>query len=144
MDPQQKMADEMNKMLYHSGDAFLPKRVRDYLHKYWVGNYHSLFYITNWTFVHFWSGVVLAIILKFVIHLHKVSFENIYVFTFQIHVLWELWQIIIGMTPWMTLRGWVDIITDTAFYMTGVWIGVHISKKLFDLIRSIMVIVLPP
>jgi CDP-diglyceride synthetase len=133
-----KQSQQLKDMIYRSGDAFLPKQMREYLEQYWVGNYYSLYYITNWTLVHFWSGFVLAVILKFLLHSH-----NVYLLTFQIHLLWELWQIIIGMTPWMTLRGIIDIANDTLFYMVGVWLGVHISYRIYEMLRRATIIVLP-
>lgn len=139
MDERTRFTEYLNDILYSSGDAFLPNHIRTYLQRYWVGDNHSLYYITNWTFVHFWSGFVLAIIMKFIFHS-----SNIYLITFQIHMLWELWQIIIGMTPWTTLRGIVDIANDTLFYMAGVWLGLHISRRIYDLLRSMLMVVIPP
>jgi hypothetical protein len=36
-----------------------------------------------------------------------------------VHTIWELWQIHIGMTPIHTLRGAIDIFTDTAMGVIG-------------------------
>ena len=125
-------------IIYRSGDVFLPKDMRDYLQQYIIGDDTSLFYVSRWTIVHFWTGFIISIILRFLLHSH-----NIYTLTFQIHMLWELWQIIIGMTPWMTLRGIIDITTDTLFYMGGVWLGLHITRRIYEALRRATIIVLP-
>ena len=104
-------------MLYRSGDVFLPKPVRDVLQHYWIGSEKSTFYITNWSIVHFLSGIATAYLLA-----QSKTRENIYLVAFLIHTLWELWQIYIGMTPIRTLRGQVDITVDTVLFMIGTWV----------------------
>jgi hypothetical protein len=104
-------------MLYRSGDVFLPKPVLTVLRHYWIGSEKSTFYITNWSIVHFLSGIATAYLLA-----QSKTRENIYLVAFLIHTLWELWQIYIGMTPIQTLRGQVDITVDTVLFMIGAWL----------------------
>jgi hypothetical protein len=87
--------------------------VRRLLETYWIGDDRSLVYVTNWTFVHFLSGVVLTSLFP----------AMTYWTAFLIHSAAELWQIIISNTPWWTLRGWIDIGMDTLFFMSGVWVA---------------------
>jgi hypothetical protein len=110
--------------IYRSGDFFLPKSVRQVLATYWIGNDKSIFYITNWTFVHLLSGVLTA---------HSLSkwFPSLpLVWTaFVVHTLWELWQMSIGMTKFETLRGQVDTVVDTIAFLIGVYLYMVYLKK---------------
>jgi hypothetical protein len=103
--------------IYKSGDIFLPKEVRTFLKQYWVGNDKSIFYITNWTFVHMLSGVLTAYTLS--IWFPKVS---LFWTGLLIHTLWELWQMAIGMTNIRTLRGQVDTVVDTLAFLIGMYL----------------------
>ena len=96
----------MEDILYRSGDVFLPKSVRDILGRYYVGSDTSLVYFTNWSLIHFVSGVVVA------------YYTRSYLKGFIIHTLWELWQIFIRNTP-LTYRGFIDIGVDTGMFMLG-------------------------
>ncbi len=80
------------------------------LERYWIGDDTSLVYVTNWTLVHFLSGVLTVWVFP------SVSFWG----AFWIHTACELWQIVVGNTPWRTARGQMDILVDTLFYMAGV------------------------
>lgn len=107
----------MNDLLYRSGDLFLPKSVRTILEQYYIGNDKTVFYITNWSFVHLLSGVLTGYILV-------KWYSNLPYYTtgFIIHGIWELWQIFIGMTKWKTLRGQMDIFVDTVMFMVGMFL----------------------
>ncbi len=103
--------------LYLSGDLFLPKSVRTFLEYYWVGNDQSLVYITNWSLMHVVSGVLIGYLLS-------TYWPNYaYYWTgFLIHSAAELWQIAVKNTQYWTLRGRVDVVTDTILFMIGMWI----------------------
>jgi hypothetical protein len=92
---------------YASGDLFLPKPVRDLLETYIIGNDESLFYISLWSFMHMLSGVIFSFVSN--------SLQGYIV----VHTVWEIWQIYIGMTPAHTLRGVIDIFTDTFMGVAG-------------------------
>ena len=100
--------------LFLSGDLFLPKSVRKVLEYYHIGNDVSLFYVTNWTLMHFLSGLFLGWILT-------TRFPDLeyYGTGLYVHSVWELWQVLVKNTPYWTLRGVIDIGTDTAFTMAG-------------------------
>lgn len=100
--------------IYRSGDVFLPPSVRSFLKEYWIGDDTSLFYITNWTFVHMISGIITGYIL-----LNYFSKKDYYITGFILHTVWEFWQILIGMTKIRTLRGQIDTIVDTISFMFG-------------------------
>ena len=93
-----------------SGDLFLPYWFRRRLETYIIGSDTSLFYVTFWTIIHFMSGVFVAF----------VGFS--YLTGFWIHTAWEILQIVVRNTPIHKLRGRVDIITDTVFFMLGMYV----------------------
>jgi hypothetical protein len=108
-------------ILFQSGDLFLPKSVRAFLEHYYVGSDTSLVYITNWTFIHFLVGVVLARYLY-----QTMTATNTLWRVFWIHTLWELWQIIGRNTPIHTARGILDIGMDTFATMFGAWLTIKV------------------
>jgi hypothetical protein len=97
-------------LLYRSGDAFFSERIKRFLGQYIVGDDTTLFYLNLWSINHFLSGVV-------------VGFARIGgpFFAFVLHTVWEIWQIIIGMTP-LNLRGVIDTFVDTIVYMLGFYL----------------------
>jgi hypothetical protein len=111
-------------VLFRSGDLFLPKQVRNILEYYYIGNNNSILYVTNWTIVHFLSGILVAWYL-----FGKMNTFNVYIYSFVIHTLWEIWQIIGKNTPISTLRGQVDVLVDTISYMIGVLFYIHYRSR---------------
>jgi hypothetical protein len=101
-------------LAYRSGDIFLGPKVRKFLEIYHIGGPTTLFYVSNWSFVHMLSGILTAWIL-----FNYFSDYDFYLTGFSIHSIWELWQILIGMTNIMTKRGAIDIVVDTVFFMAG-------------------------
>lgn len=100
-------------LLYLSGDLFLPKSLRTFLERYWIGNDQSLFYVTNWSIVHALSGVLIGYLL--------LQNDSYYATGFYIHTLWEVWQLAVRNTQ-NTLRGTIDVFTDTAFFLLGMFL----------------------
>ena len=108
------MASKLEDVVFRSGDLFLPKSVRQFLEQYWIGNNRSLFYVNNWSFVHFLSGVISV----FLFDTLKIT-QNTILYALVLHTIWELWQMIGKNTKYWTRRGQLDILVDTIFYMTG-------------------------
>lgn len=112
-------------IIYNSGDVFLPKSVRDFLSimlfKYPNVKDDYVFYIQVWSIVHLVSGVVFGYLY---LKLGGATL-NYYYNALIVHTLWELWQIIIGMSKPLMLSGRnsiVDIVVDTAMFMLGVYL----------------------
>lgn len=105
---------DWHSILFNSGDLFLPKPIKEFLEQYWIGDDTSLFYISWWTFIHFFTGILTGYWLFY----YK-SPLNYYMYGFLLHTLWELWQMLGKNTPYWTLRGRVDILTDTMAFMLG-------------------------
>lgn len=108
----------LQQILYKSGDAFLPKLLRDFLDRGFYPDKTETFYINGWTGVHFIFGIVFGLIFMHWFHYDKKYYFNLFI----IHTLWELWQVLIGMAkPW-TLSGssnLLDSIVDTVVFMVG-------------------------
>ena len=108
----------LQQILYKSGDAFLPKLLRDFLDRGFYPDKTETFYINGWTGVHFIFGIVFGLIFMHLFHYDK----KYYLHLFIIHTLWEVWQVLIGMAkPW-TLSGssnLLDSIVDTVVFMVG-------------------------
>lgn len=102
--------------LFLSGDLFLPKSVRTVLEHYWIGSDRSLLYVTNWSIIHLLSGILIGYILT--THFPEESYYSV---GFWIHTLWEVWQIVVKNTPYWTLRGKLDVVTDTVLFMGGMF-----------------------
>jgi hypothetical protein len=98
---------------YHSADLFLPYSVQKILGQYYVGSDTSTFYLTNWSVLHFLSGIATAYFLQS-------RTTQIYLTSFLIHTMWELWQIFVKKTPIRTRRGQIDTVVDTVLFMLGV------------------------
>jgi hypothetical protein len=101
-----------------TGDLLLPKNIKDFLELYLIGSDKSIFYITIWSIIHFISGCAFALL--FIFTETGLSYTKIQSFwiAFGVHLLWELWQILITNTP-RTIRGLVDTIVDTILFMLG-------------------------
>jgi hypothetical protein len=113
-------------LLLQSAGLFLPRKIQDFLDIYHVGNDKSTFYITNWTLMHFLSGVLIAYILS--LYKYKLNKQQIFITAFLIHTAWEIWQIFVGSTPIYTTRGQLDFIVDTLAFMLGVALYVYLKK----------------
>lgn len=100
-------------ILFLSGDLFLPKSVRTVLEHYYIGNDRSLVYITNWSLIHFLSGILVAWGLVTWYPKTTPLWTG-----FLIHTMWEIWQLAVQNTPW-TLRGIIDVGMDTLLFMLG-------------------------
>jgi hypothetical protein len=70
-------------------------------------------YVSNWSLVHLVSGLFIGWLLMI-----KYPTEHPYWVGFQIHTIWEVWQLLVQNTPW-TLRGFIDVGMDTFLFMLG-------------------------
>ena len=114
------MTFTLNKLIYNSGDVFLPKEVRDTLAKGIYFDSTNTLYLNGWTILHFISGIITGYIY---LYLGK-PISNYYYKLFIIHTIWELWQMLIGMSkPWSIIgnSNLIDIIIDTLAFMLGAY-----------------------
>jgi hypothetical protein len=117
------MPAPVDTLLYRSGDAFLPERIRRFLGTFVYGSYQTPVYINYWSFMHAFSGILLALLLLRAPQWIPFSqLLNPYLYGFLVHTVWELWQVAIGMSRPFTAQGHnglTDIVLDTAFFMVG-------------------------
>ena len=108
-------------VIYNSGDVFLPEQVKNILGTDLIGSSKKSFYVSGWSIVHLISGIIFGYIylyLKWDIRLYTFKL-------FILHTIWEMWQILIGMSKPYKLTGrsnLIDIIMDTVFFMSGAYI----------------------
>jgi len=111
---------EQSNYLFKSGDLFLPDRVRKFLETFIYGSYKNTFYLTYWSVLHLISGLCVAYVFK-----NYYVVKHPYWVGFWIHNVWELWQIMIGMSKPLTLVGHnnlIDSVVDTILFMIGMWV----------------------
>ena len=108
-------------IIYNSGDIFLPEKVKNILGTDLIGTSKKTFYVSGWSIVHIINGIIFGYI-----YLYFKYDSRFYILKmFAIHTIWEIWQIIIGMSKPYKLIGHsnlIDIIMDTIFFMLGAYI----------------------
>ena len=109
--------------LYRSGDIWLPKPIVKALDTYIVGDSTTLFYLNYWHINHFLSGVFFALFHVFVYRIPSPLLSYL-----LLHTLWELWQMLIGMTP-RNQKGMLDALVDTLIGLLGVWSVFLLERK---------------
>lgn len=115
-------------MIYNSGDFFLPTPVKQILDKDIFGSSKKTFYFSGWSIIHFLSGVLFGYIYLYLGY--TMTRSTYYYKLFILHTIWELWQMLIGMSKPYNLTGGsniVDTLFDTLYFM----IGAHITYMLY-------------
>ena len=116
-------------MIYNSGDFFFPKFIINILDKYIYVTQNNSFYINGWTLLHYFSGMILGAVY---LYLDK-ELKFYYYKLFIIHTLWELWQMLIGMSkPWKLTgdSNLIDTFVDTTVFMIGAFITLQLYYKI--------------
>jgi len=114
---------DWKQMIYNSGDFFLPKQIKERLDKHMYDN--GFLYVNGWTFIHYFSGMLFGMIY---LYLGKEVHFYYYYNLFLIHTIWELWQMLIGMTKIWELGGVIDTMMDTFVYMLGAFIYLQLHR----------------
>ena len=108
----------LKKMLYDSGNVFLPDNIKQILTYDVIGSHKKTFYISGWSIIHFINGLIFGYLYLYLHFDKKYYIINLFV----LHSIWELWQITIGMSRPYSLSGrsnLIDTIVDTILFMTG-------------------------
>ncbi len=111
-------------IIYNSGDVFLPERVKKLLSTDFIGTSTKTFYVSGWSIVHFINGIILGYLYLYFKGNRKQYFFKMLI----LHTIWELWQMLIGMSKPYMLTGrsnLIDTIMDTLFFMLGAFIVKH-------------------
>lgn len=111
-------------ILYDSGDVFLPSKLRNFLKQNIIGDSKHTFYISNWSIVHFLSGILFGYFINkyLIINDSKKIISNYYFKMFMLHTTWECWQVFVEMSNPFSVTGpsnIVDTIMDTILFMLG-------------------------
>ena len=119
---------DIHNLIYNSGDVFLPESIKTILGKDLIGSSKKTFYVSGWSIVHLINGVIFGYF-----YLYFNGDNRFYVFKLLIlHTLWELWQMLIGMSKPYKLTGrsnLIDTIMDTIFFMTGAYLVRKFYKR---------------
>ena len=113
--------EKLERIIYNSGDFFLPKPIKDRLDKDIIGSSKKTFYFSGWSIVHFLSGMIVGYLYFYLKYNPNKYYYNMFIF----HTLWELWQMLIRMSKPYKLTGpsnIVDTILDTIFFMMGAYL----------------------
>ena len=113
-------------IIYNSGDFFFPTFIKNILDKNIYITQNNSFYINGWSLLHYFSGMILGTVY---LYLDK-GLNFYYYYLFIIHTIWELWQMLIGMSkPWKLTgsSNLIDTFVDTIFFM----VGTYITLKLY-------------
>jgi hypothetical protein len=110
----------LQNIIYNSGDAFLPEKIKYILGLDLIGTSKKTFYVSGWSIIHFINGLIMGYL-----YLYYKWNPKFYMFKlFILHTIWELWQMLIGMAKPYTLTGrsnLMDTIVDTVFFMLGAY-----------------------
>jgi hypothetical protein len=111
----------VKKVIYWSGDIFLPENVKRVLNRDILGSTEKTFYISGWSIIHFISGILFGYLYLY----FKYDIRSYALNMLILHTLWEVWQILIGMSKPHKLTGKnniIDTLVDTLLFMGGAWI----------------------
>jgi len=121
-----------SQIIYNSGDVFLPEFIRNILgkiiYKYPNSKTKYTFYIQGWTFIHFFNGIICGYLYLYFGYTKKYYFITMFI----IHTLWELWQILIGMSKPLTIIGRnnsIDTLVDTSAFLFGSYLILQLRKN---------------
>ena len=109
---------DWNKIIYKSGDFFIPQSIKKVLDILLYKNFNYSFYVEIWHIVHFFSGILIGLI-----YIHLGYSKDAYLWNlFIIHTVWEYWQVYIGMSKPLRLtyhHNLFDMIFDSFLFIVG-------------------------
>ena len=117
----------IKKIIYSSGDIFLPVSVKHILHRDIIGSSNNTFYISGWSIIHFINGILFGYFYLYFNYKIKTYALNMLI----LHTCWEVWQILIGMSKPYKLtdsNNLIDTTVDTLLFMSGAYIAFYLYK----------------
>ena len=111
----------LQNIIYTSGDVFLPEKTKKILGTDLIGTSTKTFYVSGWSIIHLINGIIFGYIFLY----FKLDSRFYFYKLFILHTIWELWQMLIGMSKPYKLTGRsniIDTIMDTIFFMLGAYI----------------------
>lgn len=118
----------IKKIIYRSGDVFIPEKINTVLKTDLLGSSKKTFYITTWSLIHLLNGIIFGYFYLY----FKYDLKHYLLNLLILHTLWECWQILIGMSKPYNLTGLnniVDIIVDTLLFMYGAYLTLKLIYK---------------
>ena len=113
---------DLHKMIYKSGDFFVPQSVKKILDTLLYKSSNYSFYVEIWHIVHFVTGFLFGLIYMYLGYNTHTYYLNLFI----IHTIWEYWQAYIGMSKPLRLtyhNNLIDILFDTFIFMVGSYIA---------------------
>ena len=118
----------IKEIIYRSGDTFLPEKINTALKADLLVSSKKTFYISWWSLIHFLNGIIFGYFYLY----FKYDLKHYLLNLLILHILWESWQILIGMSKPYNLTGpnnIVDIIVDTLLFMSGAYLTLKLIYK---------------
>ena len=118
----------IKEIIYRSGDTFLPEKINTALKADLLVSSKKTFYISWWSLIHFLNGIIFGYFYLY----FKYDLKHYLLNLLILHILWESWQILIGMSKPYNLTGpnnIVDIIVDTLLFMSGAYLNLKLIYK---------------
>jgi hypothetical protein len=101
---------------------FLPEKFKKILGTDLIGTSKKTFYVSGWSIIHLINGIIFGYIFLY----FKLDSSFYFYKLFILHTIWELWQMLIGMSRPYKLTGRsniMDTIMDTILFMLGAYIA---------------------
>jgi hypothetical protein len=138
------MTIDWHKIIYNSGDVFLPEPIKNllaiFIYKYPNTTKESdyIFYLQGWSIIHFLSGIITGYLYLY----FGYNKQRYFLTMFMINTTWETWQVIIGMSkPYNIIgrNGMIDTLVDTTLFMLGSYLFFYYNKKMLVINKKILV-----
>ena len=120
--------------LEQSGAFFLPQKISNILDTLIYGTYEGTLYISYWTFMHMFSGVLFTFFVRYVFA--GGAFPVWWVLLawgILIHTVWELWQLFLqqsSLCRWHGPGNIVDIGVDTIAFIVGLLLAFGTMRRI--------------
>ena len=120
----------IKEIIFSSGEILLPDSVKNSLTSNIIGSSKKTFYISGWSIIHIINGLIVGFLYLFFNYDIKRYAINMLI----IHTVWEVWQMLIGMSKPYKLTGsnnLIDTIMDTLLFMLGAYVILKLYHKTY-------------
>ena len=120
----------IKEIIFSSGEILLPDSVKNPLTANIIGSSKKTFYISGWSIIHIINGLIVGFLYLFFNYDIKRYAINMLI----IHTVWEVWQMLIGMSKPYKLTGsnnLIDTIMDTLLFMLGAYVILKLYHKTY-------------
>ena len=120
----------IKEIIFSSGEILLPDSVKNSLTSNIIGSSKKTFYISGWSIIHIINGLIVGFLYLF----FKYDIKRYAINMLIIHTVWEVWQMLIGMSKPYKLTGsnnLIDTIMDTLLFMLGAYVILKLYHKTY-------------